>query len=315
MASPIIGIWYWCTDQYIVQRTLAARNLQTARRGTIWGGFLKIWPVMIFLVPGLIGAALHEKGVIQIPVNEEGQIVGDQVFATMVATMLPVGLRGLVVGGMLAALMSSLSSLFNSSASLFTLDVYKKVKPQATEKQLVTVGRLATFTIVVLGMLWIPIMDRLAGNEGLYKYLQSVQGYLAPPITAVFLLGLFYARTNSQGAIAGLVIGFVLGMGKLTIETFYGSGPGKLADPAALALIGDINFTYMSGILFAIVAALVIAVSHATAAPNEDQIRGLTYASIDRVAVRRSWNAFDVIATVIVLGLTFGVYAYFSFWI
>ena len=313
MASPIIGIWYWCTDQYIVQRTLAARNLRTARRGTLWGGFLKIWPVMIFLVPGLIGAALHERGVIEIPVNENGEIIGDQVFATMVATMLPVGLRGLVVGGMLAALMSSLSSLFNSSASLFTLDVYKKVKPQATEQQLVTVGRIATLTIVVLGMLWIPIMHRLAGNEGLYKYLQSVQGYLAPPITAVFLLGLFYARTNSAGAIAGLAIGFILGMGKLTIETFYGSS--KLTQPTGLAFIGDINFTYMSGILFAIVVGLVLAVSHLTAAPNEERIRGLTYDSIDKAEVRRSWNAFDVIATVIVLGLTFGVYAYFSFWI
>jgi SSS family solute:Na+ symporter len=315
MASPIIGIWYWCTDQYIVQRTLAAKNLQTARRGTIWGGFLKIWPVMIFLVPGLIGAALHHKGVIQIPVNADGEIVGDQVFATMVVEMLPLGLRGLVIGGMLAALMSSLSSLFNSSASLFTLDVYKKVRPLATEKQLVFVGRMATLTIVGLGMLWIPIMARLAGNEGVYKYLQSVQGYLAPPITAVFLLGLFHARTNSAGAIAGLVIGFILGMGKLTIETFYGAGSGKLSEPVALAFIGDINFTYMSGILFAIVAALVLAVSHATSPPDDEQIRGLTYASMDRAEVRRSWNSFDLIATLIVLGLTFGVYAYFSFWI
>ena len=139
------------------------------------------------------------------------------------------------------------------------------------------------------------------------------RGYLAPPITAVFLLGLFYARTNSAGAIAGLAIGFILGMGKLTIETFYGSS--KLTQPTGLAFIGDINFTYMSGILFAIVVGLVLAVSHLTAAPNEERIRGLTYDSIDKAEVRRSWNAFDVIATVIVLGLTFGVYAYFSFWI
>ncbi len=312
MASPIIGIWYWCTDQYIVQRTLAARNLQTARRGTIWGGFLKIWPVMIFLVPGLIGAALHERGVIQIPLNGSGTIDGDQVFATMVVEMLPLGLRGLVIGGMLAALMSSLSSLFNSSASLFTLDVYKKIKPQASEQQLVFVGRMATLTIVVLGMLWIPIMARLAGNEGVYKYLQSVQGYLAPPITAVFLLGLFYKRTNSAGAIAGLVIGFILGMGKLTIETFYG---GDQTEPSVLSFIGSINFTYMSGILFAIVVVLVLAVSHLTSPPDEEQIRGLTYASIDHADVRRSWNTFDLIATLIVLGLTFGFYVYFSFWI
>jgi len=312
MASPIIGIWYWCTDQYIVQRTLAARNLQTARRATIWGGFLKIWPVMIFLVPGLIGAALHEKGVIQIPVNDDGNIIGDQVYPTMVAAMLPVGLRGLVIGGMLAALMSSLSSLFNSSASLFTLDVYKKIKPEASEQQLVFVGRMATLTVVALGILWIPIMARLAGNEGVYKYLQNVQGYLAPPITAVFLLGLFYPRTNSAGAITGLIVGFILGMGKLTIETLCS---GADVEPSILTFIGSINFTYMSGILFAISVALVLAVSHATSPPDEEQIRGLTYASLDHAEVRRSWNTFDLIATLIVLALTFGVYAYFSFWV
>jgi SSS family solute:Na+ symporter len=193
IASPVVGIWYWCTDQYIVQRTLAAKNLTMARRGAIWGSFLKVWPVMIFLIPGLIGWALHQKGVMTIPAKVVGgetvaEIDGDQAFATMVMNMLPTGLRGLVVGGLLGALMSSLSSLFNSCAALFTVDIYEKIRPNQPERHLVTVGRFATTIIVLLGMAWIPVMYKVAGG-GLYQYLQSVQGDLAPPITSVFLLG------------------------------------------------------------------------------------------------------------------------------
>ena len=314
MASPIIGIWYWCTDQYIVQRTLTARDLTTARRGAIFGAALKIWPVLIFLVPGLIGAALHAKGAIQIPTNEAGEIVGDQVFPTLVAEMLPVGFRGLVVGGMLAALMSSLSSLFNSSASLFTVDIYQKLRPNASEKSLVNVGRMATFVVVGLGLLWIPIMPRIASG-GLYQYLQSVQGYLAPPITAVFLLGLFYKRTTAPAAVTGLGLGTLMGLGKLTIQAIYGTGEGKISDPDWLAAVGDFHFLYTSGILFAATVTIVLLVSHITTAPDDERIKNLTYDSIDKEEIRASWNGWDLIATVVVLILTFGIYAYFSFWI
>ncbi len=166
LASPIVGIWYWCTDQYIVQRTLAAKDLKNARRGALWGAFIKVWPVLIFLLPGLIGYALHQKGLITIPskiVDGESVIIGDQVFPVMVSQLLPVGLRGLVVGGLLAALMSSLSSLFNSCATLFTVDIYEKIKPGASERELVRVGRMATGVVVVLGILWIPIMPMMSG--------------------------------------------------------------------------------------------------------------------------------------------------------
>ena len=315
MASPIIGIWYWCTDQYIVQRTLTAKSLTVARRGTIWGAFLKIWPVMIFLVPGMIGAALHSKGLIQIPMNADESINGDQVFPTLVQELLPTGLRGLVVGGMLAALMSSLSSLFNSSASLFTLDIYKKLKPHSTERQLVYVGRIATIVIVGLGLLWIPVMSELAEDKGLYNYLQSAQGYLAPPITAVFLLGLFYRRTTNAAAIAGLSIGFALGLGKLTLSSFYSTSRNGDAKLDWLTRVADFNFLYSSGVLFGLVVAIVLLVSLVTPAPDPEKIRGLTYHSINRQEIRDSWNWIDVVSTIIVLGLTFGIYAYFSFWI
>ena len=312
IASPIVGIWYWCTDQYIVQRTLAAKDLRTARRGALWGAFLKVWPVLIFLVPGMIGAALHQKGLLESPAGKIDQLSGDQVFPTLVVSLLPSGLRGLVVAGMMAALMSSLSSLFNSSAALFTLDVYEKIKPGATERQLVTVGRMATGVVVVLGLLWIPIMPKISGG-GLYQYLQNVQGYLAPPITAVFLLGLFNRRVNSRGAVWGLGLGFVLGMLKLTIQAIF--GVGKMENPAILAAIGDFNFLYFSGVLFLISILVVIGVSYTSAAPDAEKIRGLTYASIDHKAVRESWDYREVCATVVVLGLVAVIYVYFSFWI
>ena len=312
IASPIVGIWYWCTDQYIVQRTLAAKDLKTARRGALLGAFFKIWPVMIFLIPGLIGAALNAKGILDITKNTNGEIIGDQVFPTMVATLLPEGLRGLVVAGIIAALMSSLSSLFNSTATLFTFDIYKKLRPMVSEKRLVLIGRIATLGVVILGLMWIPIMP-LISEGGLYQYLQSVQGYLAPPITAVFLLGLFNRRINNKGATWGLSLGFLLGMTKLIIQAFFGEG--KITNPKILAYIGDINFLYFSGILFLFCALLICLVSYQTELPDENQIDGLTYQTIDKEAIRESWDQKDIYATGVILGLVLAIYLYFSFWI
>ena len=312
IASPIVGIWYWCTDQYIVQRTLAAKDLKTARRGALLGAFFKIWPVLIFLVPGLIGAALNAKGILEISIDTNGKIIGDQVFPTMVATLLPEGLRGLVVAGIIAALMSSLSSLFNSTATLFTLDIYKKIKPKVSEQKLVLIGRMATLVVVVFGLLWIPIMPMIS-KGGLYQYLQSVQGYLAPPITAVFLLGLFNSRINNKGATWGLSLGFFAGMLKLIIQAFFGKE--KIANPELLAYIGDINFLYFSGILFLFCVLLICLVSYQTELPDENQIDGLTYQTIDKEAIRESWDQKDIYATGVILGLVLTIYLYFSFWI
>ena len=312
IASPIVGIWYWCTDQYIVQRTLAAKDLKTARRGALLGAFFKIWPVLIFLVPGLIGAALNAKGILEISIDTNGNIIGDQVFPTMVATLLPEGLRGLVVAGIIAALMSSLSSLFNSTATLFTLDIYKKIKPKVSEQKLVLIGRMATLVVLVFGLLWIPIMPMIS-KGGLYQYLQSVQGYLAPPITAVFLLGLFNSRINNKGATWGLSLGFFAGMLKLIIQAFFGKE--KIANPELLAYIGDINFLYFSGILFLFFVHLICLVSYQTELPDENQIDGLTYQTIDKEAIRESWDQKDIYATGVILGLVLTIYLYFSFWI
>jgi SSS family solute:Na+ symporter len=312
IASPAVGIWYWCTDQYIVQRTLAARSLKDARRGALWGGFLKLWPVFIFLIPGLIGYALHQKGLLEIPFKAGG-IDGDQVFPTMVSALLPVGLRGLVVAGLLSALMSSLASLFNSCSTLFTLDIYSKLNPNKSEKHYLKIGKIATAVIVVCGIIWIPIMQAMAGG-GIYKYLQQVSGYLAPPITAVFLLGIFWKKTNSTGAFVGLISGFTLGISKLLVEGFAGSADatGFLKD------LADFNFLYYSGVLLFLSAIIMVVVSLITQGTDAPQTGGLSFDTLtdeDKKEIRDSWNHWDVIGTVIVLGSVLGIYLYFSFWL
>lgn len=321
IASPIIGLWYWCTDQYIVQRVLSARDLPTARRGALFGGMLKLWPVLIFLIPGMIGWALHQKGIIQLPPKIVGgevvaPIDGDQVFPSLVKMLLPPGIRGLIVACLLAALMSSLASLFNSSASLFTVDIYEKIRPGQSEQHLLMVGRMATATVVVLGIIWIPVMAKVSGG-GLYQYLQSVQGYLAPPITAVFFLGLFWKRLNSAGATWALATGFVLGMLKLTIQVLFGEGK-KFQEPAWLVAIGEFNFLYATGVLFAISAAVMIVASLLTPPPPEEKVRGLTYGSIHREAaeeIRKSWDAGNIFMALFILCGVLAMYLYFSFWL
>jgi SSS family solute:Na+ symporter len=234
--APIIGLWYWCTDQYIVQRVLSAQNETDARRGSICASALKLLPVFIFIIPGMICFALAQSG--QSPIlrqalfDQSGQLVRDnaqQAFPLLVAHVLPMGVRGIVVAGLLAALMSSLAGAFNACAALFTIDFYSKVRPQATEKQVVWVGRVATAVMVLIALLWIPI---IRGGRGLYDYLQGIQAYLAPPIFVVFFFGVFWRRLNAKGCLWALVVGFAMGLFRLSVDT-----PVKLLG----------NFTYAEG--------------------------------------------------------------------
>lgn len=304
--APIVGLWYWCTDQYIVQRTLAARNMQQARRGTIWGAYLKLTPVFLFIVPGMIAYALAKLGRIELASP-------DLAFPVLVGYLLPTGLKGLVVAGLLAALMSSLSSLFNSAATLFTVDIYEKIRPGRSEKHLVRVGRIATTVVVLLGIAWIPVMRYVAG--ALYEYLQSVQAYLGPPITAVFFLGIFAKRVNAAGAIAGLVAGFVLGMAKMGAQILAGVGSLSGQLPAWLVAFGKFNFLYFCLVLFAVSVATVVIVSLLTRRPDVAKLDGLTYATVSaasREDNRRSWTAWDVVHTAIILSIIAAVYLYFT---
>jgi SSS family solute:Na+ symporter len=269
LGAPILGVWYWCTDQFIVQRVLSARNVDEARRGAIFGGFLKVLPLFIFVVPGVIAYVLAQRGEIALTAS-------DQALPVLIGTLLPAGLRGLVVAGLLAALMSSLSAVFNSCSTLITWDVYRKLRPDAHERQLVLVGQAATLVMVGFGLLWIPMMKLISGQ--LYQYLQSVQAYISPPIAAVFLLGIFWKRVNSSGAIAALLSGFVLGMARLVLELNRDSlGDGMLGWYAG------INFLHFAIFLFVVCAAVLVAVSLATPPPDEEQVAGLT------LQTKRNW--------------------------
>ncbi len=315
VASVTIGIWYWCTDQFIIQRTLSAKDMTNARRGAIWGGFLKLAPVFLFLVPGMLGFALHQNHVtiaggqvFAIPLKAGTEALnGDTVFPTLVQSLLPVGFRGLVVAGMIAALMSSLASLFNSVSTLFTVDVYQKLKPETPPHQLVTIGRMTTVCMTVLGLIWVPIMKAISGG-GLYQYIQAVQSFLAPPIVAVFLLGLYWKRCNLRGASWGLSVGFLLGMAKLAANAIC---PG----PDGYAFIQDF---YFSGILLAMSFAIVVVASLTAPAPSAETLNGLTFACLDdtfKKENRASWNKWDVIASAFVVGLVVAAYAYFWTWL
>ena len=299
-ASPIVGVWYWCTDQHIVQRCLAGKNEREARRGTIFAAYLKLFPFFIFLVPGLIAVAMVKQGTLVLTDNNAA-------FPTLVKEIMPLGFRGLLAGGLLAALMSSLASVYNACSTLFTMDIYQKIKPEASGKELVKVGRIATGVVVLLGMAWIPLMGRISGT--LYQYLQSVQSYLAPPIAAVFLLGIFFKRLNAQGAYTAMVVGFILGLIKLSLEMFKGSLTGILYDFAT------INFLYFCIYLFIFSVAVMVIVSLLTPKPSEEQIRGLTFATTvaeDRAASRASWNKWDVILSLIVVAVIISIFIYFS---
>jgi solute:Na+ symporter, SSS family len=306
-ASPIVGIWYWCTDQHIVQRCLAGRNERQARRGTIFAAYLKLLPFFIFLIPGLIAYVLHSRGELILPLDQNGATDYNAAFPAMVEQIMPMGLRGLLAGGLLAALMASLASVYNACSTLFTMDIYQKMKPEASGKELVRVGRIATGVVVILGMVWIPMMGRISTT--LYTYLQSVQSYLAPPIAAVFLLGVFFKRLNAKGAYAAMVTGFIIGLIKLTLELFQKDLSGVLYDFAT------INFLYFCIYLFLFSIVIMVVVSLQSPKPDEDHIRGLTFATTvaeDKAASRASWNKWDVILSLIVVAIIVSVFVYFS---
>ncbi|MGE4587332.1 MAG: sodium/solute symporter, partial [Mangrovibacterium sp.] len=324
IGSSVIGFWYWCTDQYIVQRVLSGKNEGEARRGTIFGAYLKLTPVFLFMIPGMIAFAMAQKGVV---INGETFALSssDAAFPTLVARLLPAGVKGLVVCGILAALMSSLASLFNSSSMLFTIDFYKKYRPRASEEKLVRVGRMATVVVVILGILWIPIM-RSIGNV-LYNYLQDVQSVLAPGIAAAFLLGIVSARPTPKGGMWGMIAGFIIGITRLGAKVLYSTMAGNAGytdvklwaaehgvSNLFYTLFYEVNWLFFSGGMLVFCMLVIMVVSRFTKSAPEVQIEGLTFGSstaTQRAASRASWNRWDVIHSVIILGLTAAFYIYF----
>ncbi len=313
IGSSIIGFWYWCTDQFIVQRVLSGKNQTEARRGTIFGAYLKLLPVFLFLIPGMIAFALHQKtGGEFLPLLDNGIHNADAAFPTLVAKLLPAGVKGLVVCGILAALMSSLASLFNSSAMLFTIDFYKKFKPETPEKKLVTIGQIATVVIVVLGILWIPIMRSV--GDVLYTYLQDVQSVLAPGIAAAFLMGVCWKRTSAKGGMWGLIAGFIIGLTRLGAKVYYTTAGINTGDSLFKYIFFDVNWLFFCGWMFLFCIIVVILVSLATEAPSAEKIQGLVFGTStpEQLAeTRASWNHWDVIHSCIILAITAAFYWYF----
>lgn len=302
ITSTIVGIWYWCTDQYIVQRTLTAKNIKEARRGTIWGALLKLMPVFLFLIPGIIALTLKTKGQLQWDTPDEA-------FPVLMSNLLPSGLRGLVAAGLLAALMSSLASVFNSCSTLFTVDIYKKLKPNTPEKKLVRIGQIATFIVVVLGILWIPIMQNISGV--LYEYLQKIQAYIAPPIAAVFLLGIFYKRINAHGAYATLVVGSLVGATRIILELLVDRfEPGTIIHTMAA-----MNFLTFGAYFFLFCVTLALVVSFATPMQSREQLAGMTYGTLsdeDKAQNKVSYNWKDIVFSLFIIAIVIYVMITFN---
>ena len=315
IGGTIVGIWYWCTDQYIVQRTLAANNIMIGRRGAIFGAYLKLLPILIFLIPGIIAYALT----IQNPemfnvIDSNGVERADRAFPMLVTTLLPVGIKGLVAGGLMAALMSSLASVFNSCSTIFTIDIYKKIKPEKSEKYLVNIGKIATLVIVVLGIAWIPIMEKIGGGV-MYQYLQNVQAYIGPPVTAVFLLGILWKRINAQASIVTLSAGLVLLIIRLSSEIYFQSeiSSGLVVDSVFFEF-ATINFSHMAIFIFVFSALLCVTVSLLTDEPDYSKIKGLSFGTTNRemISKEKSYTNYDIIFSVLLVLLVIGILVFFS---
>ena len=319
--APIIGLWYWCTDQYIVQRALGAPNETVARRGSIFASFLKLAPVYLFIVPGMVCFALARSG--KIPelaamIGPDGHAipsVAQGSFPMLVQYLLPPGLRGIVVAGLLSALMGSLAGVFNACSTLFTVDLYEKWKPGATQHELVRMGRIATTVMVFIAFAWIPVIKNA---QGLYGYLQTVQGYLAPPIFVVFFLGLFFMRMNAQGALWCMLVGFVLGIFRMIVDTPVTLGlrgfQNGYPHGSFLWIVNNIYFQYFSVLITLVSTIVMIAVSYATSEPDYAAIRNLTFATTtkeDKANTRASWSWMEVGGSALVALCILGAYLYF----
>jgi SSS family solute:Na+ symporter len=318
ICAPVIGLWYWCTDQYIVQRALGAPNEKVARQGSIFAAFLKLFPVYLFIIPGLICFALVKSG--KVPglteVFAADPNAAQGAFPLMVKYLLPEGLRGIVVAGLLSALMGSLAGVFNACSTLFTVDIYEKLRPKASQHEIVRMGRIATAVMVLIAMAWIPVVK---GASGLYNYLQSIQGYLAPPIFVVFFFGVFWKRLNAKGCLWAMVVGFVVGLFRMLVDTpvtmkLAGFENGY-TQGSFFWIINNINFQYFSILITLISAIVMIVVSYLTTPPDENQIKGLTFATAtaeDKAKTRASWGAKEVLASCVIMVFIIGAYLYFT---
>jgi len=317
--APVIGLWYWCTDQYIVQRMLGAPDEKEARRGTIFASFLKLLPVFIFIIPGMIAFALAKSGTFaslqeQMIDPTTGEVIRENAqaaFPLLVQTVLPAGFRGIVVAGLLAALMSSLAGVLNATATLFTMDFYSRIHKGVSQAKLVWIGRVATAVLVVVGLLWIPVIQ---GAKGLYDYLQGIQAYLAPPIFVVFFFGVFFKRLNAKGCLWTLCIGFAMGLVRLAIDTPVALMDVQYAEGSFFWVMNNLFFQYYSILILIVCIAVFYIVSYTSEEPDYEKISGLTFGTVTdahRAESRSSYTKTDIILSGLLLVLILGAYLYF----
>lgn len=306
LGAAIIGFWYWCTDQHIVQRVLGGKNMNEMRKGTILASYFKILPVFMFLIPGMIAVALAAK-------PESGFVMGstDEAFGSMVKFVLPAGIKGIVTVGFISALVASLAAFFNSCATLYTVDFYKPKHPEASEEKLVWVGRIATWVVVVLGLIWIPVM---MGLGSLYAYLQDVQSLLAPSIVAVFLLGIFSKKITPKAGEYGIVIGFIIGMVRLFCNIFK-DNLNAVDSLKAISWFWQTNWLIFEIFLLLFIIVMMIVVSFFTPQATEESLKGITFSTQSeeqKAETRSSWTWVDVVAS---LGVVlFCALFYWYFW-
>ncbi|KAK3566464.1 hypothetical protein QTP86_033990 [Hemibagrus guttatus] len=263
----VLATWVWCTDQVIVQRSLSAKNLSHAKGGSVLGGYLKILPMFFVVMPGMISRALYPGSYLKL-LNKLSKVC-------MTCIFFPAGMRGLMIAVMMAALMSSLTSIFNSSSTLFTMDIWLRIRRQASERELMVVGRVFILFLVVLSIFWIPIIQ--SANSGqLFNYIQSITSYLAPPITAVFLMAIFWSRVNEQGAFWGLMVGLVVGLVRMVMEFAYGTPSCGMEDMRP-TILKDVHYLYFALILLALTVLVITAVSLCTSPIPEQHLIRLTW--------------------------------------
>jgi len=313
LGASIIGFWYWCTDQHIVQRVLGQQRgednavvMKRARRGSICAGYFKLLPVFMFLIPGMVAAALAAN-----PTKYGLQMDNsDAAFALLVKDVLPAGIKGIVTIGFICALVTSLASFFNSCATLFTEDFYKPLRQGKSEKHYVFAGRMATVAVVVLGLLWMPIMMSM---DTLYSYLQNIQSLLAPAMVAVFALGIFSKKITPKAGEWGLIGGFAIGMLRLVTNVITQNGEAQMTGVfwENTAWFWQTNWLLFECYLLLFIILMMFAVSFFTKAPSKEQAAAITFTREYRQQVRQSWGFWDIAASVGVVALCGAFYYYF----
>ena len=312
IGASIIGFWYWCTDQHIVQRVLGQRKgepneevMKRARRGTIAAGYFKLLPVFMFLIPGMVAAALADDSSFGFSLENT-----DAAFAQMVKFILPAGVKGIVTIGFICALVASLAAFFNSCATLFTEDFYKPMKKGKSEAHYVFVGRAATVVVVILGLAWMPVMMSM---DTLYSYLQNIQSLLAPAMVAVFTMGIFSKKITPLAGQWGLIGGFIIGMVRLVtnVITHNGNAVMEGAFWENTTWFWQTNWLVFEIWLLVFIIALMIVVSMFTPKPSAAQIEAITFTKEYKASILKSWNKWDIVATLGVVALCAAFYAYF----